>query len=294
MIRIDTDLLKLLPEFYREVLDYQEIMETEKTELEILSGFINAVHDNLFVQTLDEASIEVWERLLGISSVAGQTLAFRRVRILNRISIRPPFTLSFLYTKLDELIGAGNWTARMDYANYTLYVESSAMNQSYATEVTYTINSIKPAHIVFINSPYLTHAIAENEAIYLDKQIFNYALGDWGLGLLPFASIEEEIAKMASVPSVQDELLNDIAGYINTDVASARINGSVTISTLTKTVEDNVVTIVYEILPSQVTTVTKIELLDSAGHVLTDSAVYIPITTATEIKHKLETIEGVN
>lgn len=152
---LDTDMLSLLPPWYREILDYQQICQTEEAQFTALANEINGVADNFFFQTMDISAVSQWERIFGITpNLDTDTLEFRRARVLNRISTRPPFTLGFLYQKLDELIGPGEWTVTVDYPNYTLYIESSAENQLYATEVAYTINRIKPAHIVYVNTPY--------------------------------------------------------------------------------------------------------------------------------------------
>ena len=124
---LDADLLALLPPWYREVLDYQEICGTEQAQFEALADEIVSVADNFFFQTMDERAVSQWEQVFRIvPNPAAESLEFRRARILNRISTRPPFTLGFLYQKLDELIGVGAWTVHMDYPNYTLYIESSA------------------------------------------------------------------------------------------------------------------------------------------------------------------------
>lgn len=224
-ITLDTDLLAQLPLWYREVLDYQQICQTEKEQFDALATEIHSVADNFFFQTMDVSAISQWEQIFDIiPNLTTDTLDFRRARILNRISTKPPFTLGFLYQKLDELIGPDNWTVTVDYPNYTLYIESSAENQLYATEVSYTINHIKPAHIVFINTPYTRSGLLLNETIELSQRIFNYKLGSWGLGILPFASEQGQgVIKMPTTPSVQDTLLVDIADFLSTDISTARI-----------------------------------------------------------------------
>lgn len=294
MIQIDTELMSLLPDFYRGIKDYQVIMETEKAELDALALFINAVHDNFYIQTLDEGSIEAWERFLGISVESEDTIEFRRVRILNRMSLRPPFTLSFLYSRLDELIGVGAWNVFMDYANYTMYIESSAANQAYAIEVAYTINLIKPAHIVYVNEPYLTSDLLESETISATGQVFRYRLSSWALGEYPFLSPgESEVVKMATTPSIKPKLIENIADIVLDSAVSARLNGSIIISDITKTVLNGTVTITYNAYESDVETITKVELLDANSNVLTQSTVYIPVVESVLLKHVLLTKEGI-
>ena len=293
-ITLDTDLLAQLPLWYREVLDYQQICQTEKEQFDALATEIHSVADNFFFQTMDVSAISQWEQIFDIiPNLTTDTLDFRRARILNRISTKPPFTLGFLYQKLDELIGPDNWTVTVDYPNYTLYIESSAENQLYATEVSYTINHIKPAHIVFINTPYTRSGVLLNETIELSQRIFNYKLGSWGLGILPFASEQGQgVIKMPTTPSVQDTLLVDIADFLSTDISTARINGTISISNLSKSTSDNILTVTYTVTQEQTAQITQADLLDSEGNVLTSSTVYVPVTASTIMKHIINVSEG--
>lgn len=255
---------------------------------------IEAVSQNMFFQTMDTGAVSQWESVLGITAnPAAETLEFRRARVLNRVSIRPPFSLGFLYQKLDELIGAGKWEVYVDYPNYTLYVKSSAQNQQYAVEVSYTINKLKPAHIVYLNQPFLTHPVTLEEQVNLTQMVYHYKLGSWGLGIHPFASEQDKGAIVTpSQKSIQTELLADTADFINTDISSVKINGTVQISELTKTVADNTVTIEYTVTPEQAETVTKIELLNPKGQALTSSNVYVPLADPAVFTHTIPVKEA--
>lgn len=296
MIQLDTDLLELLPPWYREILDYQEICQTEEAQFEALAAELSGVADNFFFQTMDAGAVSMWEQILGIvPDLAADSLSFRRGRVLNRISTRPPYTLGFLCQRLDALIGAGAYTVTVDYPNYTLYIESSAENQQYATEVAYTVNQTKPAHIVYVNTPYLRAGIQLSESIELSKRVFNYRLGSWGLGVQPFAMEQSQgVIKTAEMPSIQSALLSGVAGFVSEDVVSARINGTTLISELSKSVDGSTLTITYTVTEAQADTVTQVELLDVAGNVLTASSIYVPVSGATILKHIIPVSEGVN
>lgn len=295
MNRLDTDMLSLLPPWYREILDYQEICKTEKAQFDALASEITGVADNFFFQTMDESAVSMWEQIFEITpNPETETLDFRRARALNRISTRPPFTLGFLYQKLDELIGPGAWTVTVDYPNYTIYIESSAENQQYATEVAYTINRIKPAHIVYVNTPYTRTGLLLSETIELSQRVYNYKLGAWGLGVLPFAVEQSQgVIKMPTTPSIQAALLNDTANFVSGDIASARINGTIAISELNKSVEGSTLEVTYTVAQSQTEAITSAELLDAEGNVLTSSAVYVPVSGSTIMKHIIPVSEGV-
>lgn len=294
-IELDTSLLSLLPPWYREVLDYQQICLTEQQQFEALAEEIVGVADNFFFQTMDERAVGMWEQVFRIvPNPQVESLAFRRTRVLNRISTRPPYTLGFLYQKLDELIGPGEWKVTVDYPNYTLYIESAAQNQNYATELAFTINRIKPAHIMWVNAPFVRTGLLLSETISSTQRIYSYKLGAWELGRLPFATDGPEgVIKMPETPSIQQDLLAGVANFVSGDVASALVNRTVAITRLTKTVEGSELTVTYTVLPSQATEITALELLDAEGNILTSSTVYIPVTTNVVLKHIIPVAEGV-
>lgn len=290
MWQLDTDLLRYLPDWFRRILDFQEICKTESAQMEALAAAINAVADNFFFQTMDEGAVSTWEKIFGIvPNPQTETLDFRRQRVLNRVSMQPPFTLGFLYQKLDQIIGKGKYEIHVDYPNYTLYILSSAENQSYATEVSYTVGRIKPAHIVFINQPFVANKLTLGETVALSALVWQYRLGSWGLGLTPFVLTEDkEVVVVPSNYSVQQELLEDTAKAIPPNVTSARINGSIVISSLDRTTVGNVAQVQYTVTAEQTTLVTQIELLDSDGNVLTTSPVYVPVTEPAIFTHKIQ------
>ena len=290
MWQLDTDLLRYLPPWFRRILDFQESCKTESAQMEALAAAINAVADNFFFQTMDEGAVSTWEKIFGIvPNPQTETLDFRRQRVLNRVSMQPPFTLGFLYQKLDQIIGKGKYEIHVDYPNYTLYILSSAENQSYATEVSYTVGRIKPAHIVFINQPFVANKLTLGETVALSALVWQYRLGSWGLGLTPFVLTEDkEVVVVPSNYSVQQELLEDTAKAIPPNVTSARINGSIVISSLDRTTVGNVAQVQYTVTAEQTSLVTQIELLDSDGNVLTTSPVYVPVTEPAIFTHKIQ------
>lgn len=295
MWEVNTNIIDYLPYWFRDILEYQEICETESEQLAALADEMHAVADNFFFQTMDESAVNMWEQVLGIvPNPQTEDLDFRRFRVLNRLTTKPPFTLGFLYQKLDELIGKGLWTVTVDYPNYTLYIESSSANQNYFTEVTYTINKIKPAHIVFVNKPLTITGITVDESVELTDLQWNYILdGTWLLGEKPF--VTRNVLEVITTPAqntVQTALLNATAESVINTVASARVNGTVAISTLTKETDGNTAVIQYTVTEAQAATVTQLELLDSSGNVLTTSTVYVPIDGEAVFTHKIPVEEA--
>lgn len=285
-----------LPPWYREVLDYQQMWQTIGAQFALLAEEINRVADNFFLQTMDLETVQMWEGIFRIAAnPATESLQFRRDRIINRISMRPPFTLRFLYQKLDELIGPGLWSVTVDYPNYALYIESNVDGQGYSQELIYTINHIKPAHITFINSPVAMSGIVLSERVSEISYTWNYVLdGQWLLGQEPFADEEEvQVIKLPQTPSIQSALLTGIADFVSGDVAAARLNGSIMVENINKSVSGSTLTITYQVTQAMTTEITQVELLAADGTVLTSMSAYVPVTETAVIKHVIPVQEGI-
>lgn len=293
-LQLDNPLIESLPYWFRDIPEFQQIIGAEQPEFDTALSELTAIADNFFFQTMDTSAVEMWEQIFGIiPNPATEDLDFRRRRALNRISTRPPFTLGFLYQKLDEIIGSGQWEVEVDYPNYTLYIDSSAENQLWANEVAITLNKVKPAHIVYRNRPYTTDTLLENEQIDLTKFSFNYRLGAWLLGSLPFGQEESlGVIKMPTQKSIQSALLNKSAESIVDLVVSARVNGTISITQLTKSAAENVANISYTVTQEQAAEVTLVELLDASGEALASSGVYVPITEQAIFRHSIKVEEG--
>jgi len=290
----ETQICKYYPPWFRKILDFQALCQTEKTELDAMAEAMDQIHKNLFVQTMDEGTTAQWEAILRILPAPEETLEFRRLRVQNRLSLRPPFTLIFLREKLDLLFGPGNYEVEVDYPNYTLYIEAPAAEQAYFTEVSALLNIVKPCHIVYIARPRLDSVLHLSERISRGRKTYNYILGSWALGEKPFTTFEEqEVLKLETTPSVTQTLLNQTAAFVTSDVVAARVNGEIIISALTRAASGNTGSVFYTIRREQTEEVTLSELLDKDGNVLSSSAVVIPVLEeAMMLRHSFAVKEG--
>ena len=290
-----TSTRELFPSVYNGVLEISVLSETDDVLLDQALAKLERAQLNQFILTADEETISVYEKMFSIlANPTTETLQFRRERILNRMSLQPPFTMRWLQNKLDEIIGVGKWDAYVDYANRTLYVESFVVNQQWFNELRITINRIKPCNLVFVNKPLIMADVVANETIVSATQHYNYILGQWQLGQEPFATTDsEEVIKLPSVKSINPNLLADVASFSATDVVAVRLNGSVKLSNFTTKAGQGTTTIVeYEVKPAQASEITQIELLGTGDRVLTASSVYIPVTEAVICKHSINFKEG--
>lgn len=291
----ETQICKYYPTWFRRILDFQALCQSEKEELDAMAEAMDQIHKNLFVQTMDEGTAEQWEKILNILPSPEETLDFRRLRVQNRISLRPPFTLVFLREKLDLLFGPGNYDVEVDYPNYTLYIESSADRREYFVEVSALLDIVKPCHIVYVPRPRIDHSLLLSERVARGQLVYNYILGQWKLGEKPFSTFdEEEVLKLETTPSVTQTFLNHAAAFAASDAASARVNGSILVTALTRAVSGNVGSVSYKVTQSQAEEITLSELLDKDGNVLSSSTVLVPVLEDTiMIRHSFRVKEGV-
>ena len=292
-----SDIKQYLPNIYDTILEFEELIASENTLFDNLDAETKKVRDNQYVLTAGIDGIIAYEKMLNINpNPATETIEFRRQRIINRLSMVPPFTFRFLKQRLDEIIGVDRYTVSIDYPNYTLYLESSAENQAWFHEIHVTVTKLKPANIVFINRPLVYEEIRAGESINLTQVTFNYRLGStWVLGLEPFTSLDDMgVIKVATTPSIKQDLLNHLATFTVSDIADVRINGTFIVPAfVTKAAVNNQVIIEYEISETDgIPEITQIELLDSVGTVLADSAVYVPILEKVILKHNILIKEG--
>lgn len=290
-----TSTRELFPSVYNGVLEISVLSETDDVLLDQALAKLERAQLNQFILTADEETISVYEKMFSIlANPTTETLQFRRERVLNRMSLQPPFTMRWLQNKLDEIIGVGKWDAYVDYANRTLYIESFVVNQQWFNELRITINRIKPCNLVFVNKPLIMADVVANETIVSATEHHAYILGQWQLGQEPFATTDsEEVIKLPSVNSINPNLLADVASFSATDVVAVRLNGSVKLSNFTTKAGQGTTTIVeYKVKPAQASEITQIELLGTGDRVLTASAVYIPVAEAVICKHVINFKEG--
>lgn len=191
-------IMKYWSEFYQDILDFVELANTEGVELNDLQTAIQQLFDDQFVMASSEQTIKRREKMLKIQANPNtETLDFRKRRIINRYSTKPPFTLRYLQLQLDSLVGMGLAMASVHYANRILTVTADITNAGVFKEVIHTVETIKPANMEYQQNTSTKDVIGIKENISKQGIAWNYKLdGSWKLGEKPFATLEpEEVIK---------------------------------------------------------------------------------------------------
>lgn len=290
MISRKVELAKYVPRYYNGILEIDTIIDTENKEFEEMGIMFRKAICNQFIALADEDGIYAYEVVFGIeANPETETLEERRQRLLNRASVVPYYTTMFLRSRLDEMIGAGNYTLTIDYDTYTMTLESSAENQFWYNEVHIFVENIKPCNIVFVNKPVLWHTFNFTHELYKSTLTYNYVLnGTWILGEKPFISYGD----FSSIKGVNDMSMSILMGsklrqFTLDEIKKVRINYDIEITEFeTKTNAAHQAILEY-IVPEQEEEIAimRIQLLDESDQILFDSPVYVIHQTEEIMRH---------
>ncbi|WP_223869660.1 putative phage tail protein [Paenibacillus sabuli] len=183
------------PDYYHAIAEMMALAGSEGEELHAALAETNRQLDDQFVLTSSLAAVRRREAMLGIQADPdAESLSFRRKRIVNRYSTKPPFTLRYLQQRLDYLVGIGAAIASVDEHAYLLRVTASIDNAVVFNEVMRTIETIKPANLVYQQNTALALKIGVEEQIVAKAMTWNYRLDEsWRLGDTPFVSYGSEV-----------------------------------------------------------------------------------------------------
>lgn len=170
-------LMRQLPEWFKPILEYIAIMEAYALPLSSFQNVAEQIRNNFFIQTCDEATLQYWERILGLTIQTGDTLDYRRQRIMMRFNQVVPYTVWTLKDKLTELYGN----------DYTLDVneEENWIKIFVTSDVHGAVNML----FDLIHNYVPTHLY-----VYSNQQVTNYVRSDGYVGVRMTRTIEQTVA----------------------------------------------------------------------------------------------------
>ncbi|GIP35514.1 putative phage tail protein [Paenibacillus sp. J2TS4] len=188
-------LMSHLPEIYDEIAEFMEITDRSDEELEQLYAAVVRWLNDQFVLTSSERAVKRREQQLRIQAdPTAETLDFRKKRIINRYSTKPPFTIRYLQERIDYLLGKNRAFVRVDPQNFILNITASIQDAGVFKEMEHTVMSIKPANLIYHQQTAVKDKLQLVEHIAKHDMTWNYKLdGTWRLGEQPFASLGPEV-----------------------------------------------------------------------------------------------------
>lgn len=143
-------IIQQLPSYFRPVLEFQHIMKAHGYALDDLDVNMLQLSANNYISTCDEATITYYEHLLNIVYRFGDTLEYRRSRVLQKFNTIVPFSIEFLQDKLTELYGRDGYELSVDSWECTLAIKVTSDRYG-AIDLLYELLwDIVPAHIQIV------------------------------------------------------------------------------------------------------------------------------------------------
>lgn len=170
-----------------------ELTDTEAQEIISAEQAVSTLFADQYVTEASEQAVKRREKMLGIQAdPTTETLDFRRKRLINRYSTKPPFTVRYLQQRLDFLVGAGLTIVSVDPQAFILTVTTNIDNAALFKEVERTVRVTKPANMLYQQQTSLQDTIELWERIKARSVSWNYRL-NWRLDEKPFADLGMEV-----------------------------------------------------------------------------------------------------
>ena len=153
--------MKLLPDYFRPILEFKQIMIVDASALDVLERSIQAVKANNYIQTADEDTILLYETRFGIVTIPGETLEYRRQRLLQKYNTIVPFSIGFLKNRLTELYG-DEYSLSVDPIASTLTIQVTSSRYG-AVDLLYDLLwDVIPAHLEVIANQQVSNYVSAN------------------------------------------------------------------------------------------------------------------------------------
>lgn len=140
-------LIEYMPPFLRDVREFIKIFEAEDDVVEKLSNDVKSLTKEVIVKTANSYGLKKYEKIYNITNISSN-IEIRRINILNKINDRVPFTYKWLYNKLKESLGDGNFN--LIYENYVLTIIIFGLKMEIADIYRENLRQQLPANIEII------------------------------------------------------------------------------------------------------------------------------------------------
>lgn len=157
-----TDYLSYLPPFLHNVREFQEIAEAVNPEIMALKQAINKVLNEQFVQSAED-TLECREREFGITASSDETLEFRRERLIERKSRKPPITVWSLRDRLNAYIGTTQAEIELVPGEYAFTISIPAVDGYKFRDIQQVVETLKPANMEYLQNPFSVERVRIQE-----------------------------------------------------------------------------------------------------------------------------------
>lgn len=140
------ELISYIPGVLLDTYEFPLLCLAEQPEFNRFYEASDEVLDSQFIETAPEKAIARYEEIFGIIAKDTESIEERRLRLLERINERLPYTIRRLQSMLDSVYGEGVCSVSMDYANYALTVSVDVSQRNSLNEELF--KRVVPANIL--------------------------------------------------------------------------------------------------------------------------------------------------
>lgn len=146
------ELARWFPYWYQGIREMDALWHTWGVLLDRLQADIKQVLDNYFLQTCDEATIEMWENFLGITMSSPRDLENRRRFIMMHFGGFGKCSAEKIKSIIKQYTGSDSTVMFEDYDAYgnqwlNIQMERGDVETLYVGDVQFVLDKIIPAHI---------------------------------------------------------------------------------------------------------------------------------------------------
>lgn len=177
------DYLSYLIEDLREIREYQVLADAINPELVALKKAINKVLNEQFIQTAEE-TLEWREQLFGITASSDETIEFRRERLIERKSRKPPITLRTLRDRLNVYIGTTQAKIELVPGEYAFTISIPAVDGYKFRDIQGLVERLKPANMEYLASPWGRETIEITDRVIVVQRRY-HKVSEFRVGMKP-------------------------------------------------------------------------------------------------------------
>ena len=137
-----------LPEHLEDMIEIAEINRVSDKKMLVVESEIEALEDDILIETATEKGIARREKILGIKPRDGKMLSQRRARVMAEWFDVYPYTKLSLDRKLSLMCGEGHFSVSVNAAQQTMTVNLDLYAKDVVAEVAEMLERIVPLMII--------------------------------------------------------------------------------------------------------------------------------------------------
>lgn len=158
----EADYLAYLPPVLQNIREFQELAKAVNPEIIALKKAINKVLNEQFIQSAED-TLQWREKEFNITASSDETIEFRRERLIERKSRKPPITLRSLRDRLNAYIGTTTVRIELVPGEYAFAISIPAVDGYKFRDIQGLIEKLKPANMEYLQNPFSVERIRIRE-----------------------------------------------------------------------------------------------------------------------------------